>query len=94
VRIYESAPPFDHSKAMTVDGKFSLIGSTNLDPRSLRLNFEFNLGCFDDKLAATLNAEFDTRAQAGREVTLEWVESRPLSERLKSGVARMFSPLL
>ena len=56
-RIMEGVGAFDHSKIMTVDGKFSLIGSTNLDPRSLRLNFEFNLACFDDQLAQALNAE-------------------------------------
>ena len=93
-RIHEAGPPFDHSKMMTVDGKFSLIGSTNLDPRSLRLNFEFNLGCFDDRLAATLNAEFDRRMQGAREVTEEWLDQQTFGERLRGGIARMFAPLL
>ncbi len=93
-RIYESVGVFDHSKLMTVDGKFSLIGSTNWDPRSLRLNFEFNLGCFDDRLAHRLNAEFDSRMVGAREVTQEWLDAMPLAERIRGGVARLFTPLL
>jgi cardiolipin synthase A/B len=92
--IHEAAPPFDHSKMLTVDGKFSLIGSANLDPRSLRLNFEFNLGCFDDKLAATLNAEFDARLHGARQITQEWLDAQTFGQRLRGGVARMFAPLL
>src|SRR5690606_11177032 len=47
-RIYSTASPFDHTKLMIVDGIWSLIGSTNWDPRSLRLNFEFNVECYHD----------------------------------------------
>jgi cardiolipin synthase A/B len=93
-RVFEGVGPFDHSKLMTVDGKFSLIGSTNWDPRSLRLNFEFNLGCFDDRLAHRLNTEFDARMRGAAEITPEWLASRPLGERLRGGVARLFTPLL
>lgn len=93
-RIFESTGVFDHSKIMTVDGKFSLIGSTNWDPRSLRLNFEFNLGCFDDRLAHQLNAEFDARMVGAREITEEWLAQMTLAERLRGGISRLFSPLM
>ena len=42
-RVWLSPPPFDHSKIMVVDGVWSFMGSANWDPRSLRLNFEFNV---------------------------------------------------
>ena len=93
-RIFEAEPPFDHSKMMTIDGKFSMIGSTNWDPRSLRLNFEFDLGCFDDTLARALNHEFDLRQENSHEVTVEEVDHMPLLHRFRGGVARMFAPLL
>jgi cardiolipin synthase len=93
-RIFEGEPPFDHSKMMTIDGKFSMIGSTNWDPRSLRLNFEFDLGCFDDTLARALNHEFDLRQENSHEVTVEEVANMPLLHRFRGGVARMFAPLL
>lgn len=94
VRIFEGAPPFDHSKALVIDGVFSLIGSTNWDPRSLQLNFEFNLACFDDKLAHELTAEFDRKRSLSQEITLESLDAQTLPERLRNGVARLLIPLL
>ncbi len=92
--IFESAPPFDHSKALIIDGAFSLIGSTNWDPRSLQLNFEFNLACFDDVLARKLTAEFDRKLARSSEVTLETLAAQSPAERLRNGIARLFIPLL
>ncbi|MGH8210110.1 MAG: phospholipase D-like domain-containing protein, partial [Steroidobacteraceae bacterium] len=42
-RVWTHPPPFDHSKLMTVDDTWCLIGSSNWDVRSFRLNFELNL---------------------------------------------------
>lgn len=94
VHIYEMEGHFDHSKFMTVDGSWSLIGSTNWDPRSLRLNFEFNLACFDETLAGQLNAVFAAKLQQSKAVTMEDLNAASLFERLRDGVARMFMPLL
>jgi cardiolipin synthase len=94
IRIFESAPPFDHSKALIVDGLWSMIGSANWDPRSLQLNFEFNVACFDDQLAAQLRAEFDRKLATSTEITLDLLNQQTLWERLRNGVARFFIPLL
>lgn len=94
VRIFESAPPFDHSKIFTVDGNWTCIGSTNWDPRSLRLNFEFDLACFDETLAHDLNREFDARLASANEMSLDNLERLPLPERFRNGIARLFIPLL
>lgn len=94
IRIFESASPFDHSKLLTIDGIVSIIGSTNLDPRSLKLNFEFNLACFDDQLAGELNQEFDRKLKQSVEITLETLAAQTLPERFRNGVARLFVPLL
>ncbi len=94
VRIFESAPPFDHSKIFTVDGKWACIGSTNWDPRSLRLNFEFDLACFDEPLAQGLNREFDAKLALATEITPASLEHLPLPERFRNGIARLFIPLL
>jgi cardiolipin synthase len=79
---------------MTVDGAWTLLGSCNWDPRSLRLNFEFNVECYDPKLAADVERVFDERVSRARQVTLEEVDSRKLPARLRDGIARMFSPYL
>lgn len=94
VKILEADGHFDHSKFMTVDGLWCLIGSTNWDPRSLRLNFEFNLACFDDLLARKLEVEFVKKLAQCKPVTLEELASASLPERIRDGIARMFIPIL
>ncbi|MDI1315213.1 cardiolipin synthase [Prosthecobacter sp.] len=93
-RIFESAPPFDHSKLFLIDGVWSFLGSTNWDPRSLRLNFEFNLACHDPELCRRLAAEMDTKLAQSREITHEMLENAPVLHRLRNGFARLFIPAL
>lgn len=93
-RIFESPPPFDHSKFFLIDGVWSFFGSTNWDPRSLRLNFEFNLACHDTDLARRLGAELNARLALSREVTCASLESAPVLQRLRNGFARLFIPVL
>lgn len=93
-RIHFSGAPFDHSKLLVVDGFWSLIGSTNWDARSLRLNFEYNLECYDPPLARSLDALIDGKIALARRPTLEELERRPFAIRLRNGLARMLSPYL
>ena len=93
-RIFESAPPFDHSKIFLIDGAWSFLGSTNWDPRSLRLNFEFNLACHDAEHCQRLAAEMDAKMSHSREITCEMLEAAPAFQRLRNGFARLFIPAL
>ncbi len=93
-RIWLTPPPFDHSKLFVVDDCWTLIGSTNWDPRSLRLNFEFNVECYDPALAQSMGREFDRRRQAARPVTLAEVDARGYAIRLRDGLARFLTPFL
>lgn len=93
-KVWFTPPPFDHSKLLIVDGQWSLIGSANWDPRSLRLNFELNLECYDRDLAARLDAIVEARLQGATPVTLADVDSRPLAVKLRDGIARLFTPYL
>jgi cardiolipin synthase len=88
------APAFDHTKVMIVDDAWSLVGSANWDPRSLRLNFEFNVECYGAALAESLNAILESKLETARRVTLEEVDGRSLLPRLRDGVARLFAPFL
>jgi cardiolipin synthase A/B len=56
--IYEYEPSMIHAKLMTVDGLWSVVGSTNFDHRSFALNDEVNLAVLDRQLAATIEADF------------------------------------
>src|SRR4030095_14267471 len=82
-RIWLSRPPFDHTKLMVVDDYWSLVGSANWDARSLRLNFELDVECYDAALAAQLMSLFDRRRETAREITLAQVDGRPLPIRLR-----------
>jgi cardiolipin synthase A/B len=93
-RIWLTAPPFDHSKLMIVDGCWSLLGSANWDPRSLRLNFEYNLECYDAELAGRLESLVAAKKSKAREITLAEVDQRSFACRLRDGVARLLTPYL
>jgi cardiolipin synthase A/B len=93
-RVWLSAPPFDHTKLMLVDDVWTLLGSANWDPRSLRLNFEFNVECYDRALAAELNKLVSRRLEGARQVTLADIDGRALWMRIRDGVARLLSPYL
>ena len=94
VRVFLMPDPFDHTKVMVVDEIWSLIGSTNWDPRSLRLNFEFNVECYSQEFAAKINKIIDRKAEKATEVTLEQVDARSFPIRLRDGLARLASPYL
>jgi cardiolipin synthase len=93
-RLWLTPPPFDHSKLMLLDGCWVLLGSANWDVRSLRLNFEFDLECYDPELAARLEQLVETKRRAARQVTLDQVDGRPLPIRLRDAMARLLTPYL
>ena len=93
-RLWLTPPPFDHSKLMLLDGCWVLLGSANWDARSLRLNFEFDLECYDPELAARLGQLVEAKRRAAREVTLAEVDGRPFPSRLRDGLARLLTPYL
>jgi cardiolipin synthase A/B len=93
-RIWLTPPPFDHSKLVLVDGCWVLLGSANWDPRSLRLNFEFNLECYNVELAQRLEAFVEIKRQAAHLVTLREVDQRSVPARLRDGIARLLTPYL
>ena len=86
--------PFVHTKFMVVDGSWSLIGSANLDPRSLRLNFELDLEVYDLQFARLLEGRCASAVAASRELTLAEMDGRSLPIKLRDGAAKLFSPYL
>lgn len=93
-RVFLTPPPFDHAKLMTVDGTWALIGSANWDPRSLRLNFELDVECYDADLVNRLNGLIDIRIAAATPLTLERLNARPLPIKLRDATAWLLSPYL
>jgi cardiolipin synthase A/B len=89
-RVILRPPPFDHSKLMTIDDTWSLIGSANWDTRSFRLNFELNVEIKDEGFVAKL-AEITS---GGRELLMAELDSDPILLRLRNNAARLLQPYL
>ncbi|MFT5354001.1 MAG: cardiolipin synthase [Polyangiales bacterium] len=91
VSVWRSTGPFDHTKLMVVDSGWVFLGSSNWDARSLRLNFELNVECYDAAFAGEMEALLEERIasakpdRAGRTSVLG---------TLRNAIAGLFTPYL
>ncbi|MDQ2891405.1 MAG: phospholipase D-like domain-containing protein [Gemmatimonadota bacterium] len=76
VRIYEYQPTMIHCKTLTVDGRVSLIGSINFDPRSFALNSECAVVVADPELAAAMEREFSADVERCVQINAATLEAR------------------
>ncbi len=82
IEIYEYQPAMIHAKIMVVDGKWSVVGSTNFDNRSFELNDEVNLAAFDGSMAADLTQDFMDDLRSCRRISYEEWKKRSVWERV------------
>jgi cardiolipin synthase len=83
-----------HTKSITVDGRFCLFGSVNLDPRSLRLDFEITLAVYDEDFTRAVRQLQQTYVEQSVMLDLAGCASRSALERFREEVARLFGPVL
>ena len=93
-RIFLTSPPFDHSKVVLVDQAWVLLGSANWDSRSLALNFEFNVECYDSNLSQAMEVIFQEKKSTARQLSLQEVISKNPIQKLRNRFFRLFSPYL
>jgi cardiolipin synthase len=93
-RVWRASGTFDHSKLFTVDGGWSYIGSSNIDPRSLRLNFELDLEVYDRGIAKEIETKVDDIIAHAERITLRTVRRDPFWMRLRNKVVWLASPYL
>jgi cardiolipin synthase A/B len=93
-RVWLQPGPFAHTKLMTIDGVWTLMGSSNWDPRSYRLNFELDVECYDRVLTGRADAHIDEVLTRSRQTSLAEVDGRPMAQRLRDGSARLLAPYL
>jgi cardiolipin synthase A/B len=91
-RIWTYPAPFNHSKLMTVDGIWCLLGSANWDVRSFRLNFELDLEVYHSGMVKEVNDLIS--AQQGTRISPDTLAQRSLPLRLRDGAARLMVPYL
>jgi cardiolipin synthase len=93
VKIHLYGPPMVHAKTMVVDHDLAIVGTANLDNRSLRLNFEVVAAVYGEAAAAELAALFQADLARARPRTRR-EEDDPFGRRLVASAARLLSPLL
>jgi cardiolipin synthase len=83
-----------HTKSITVDGRYCLFGSVNLDPRSLRLDFEITLAVHDEGFTRAVRQLQQTYVEKSVMLDLAACASRSALERFQEDAARLFGPVL
>ena len=88
-------PGFHHSKIMMVDGRFCTIGSTNLDSRSLRYDYEENAVIIDPCTTRELDDMFERDKQESIMLTPEyWDEFRTPWQKFRGWFSHLLNPFL
>ena len=91
VRIFEYQPTMMHAKTLVADGLWCLIGTMNLDNRSLALNDEVTLAALDPALGAAMERSFGADLEHALEITRDEFERRGAWEKLKEKGAALLS---
>lgn len=93
--VYIYKPGFHHSKIMTIDGKYCTIGSTNLDARSLKGDYEVNTLIIDRHTTAELDKIYDEDIEDCFLLTPEtWNQMRTRWQKTRGWFAHILSPFL
>ena len=94
-KIWRYRPGFHHSKIMMVDGKYCTVGSTNLDARSLRFDYEINALIIDKDATRQLDDKFieDTK-KCDLLTEEEYKRSRSSWKRFRGWLGHLLTPFL
>ena len=94
IKKYEKTGSFIHSKTIVADDYLSVIGSANMDYRSLELNYEINTYIYDSNMAAMNREIFLKDQEECRQIFLkDWIR-RPWYRKAAQTIMKLFSPLL
>ena len=92
-KIHLYGPPMVHAKTCVVDRDLAIVGSANIDSRSMRLNFEVVAAIYGGQAVAGLAALFE--GDRARARTKGWLEAgEPAGRRLFASAARLLAPQL
>lgn len=94
VRIYESHTEVLHAKTVTIDGVWSVIGSSNFDYRSAALNSEIDLVVLGRQTADELKVKFKVDIGKAKKIDNTAWQRRPMTQRLKEFFSRVFEQML
>jgi len=88
VRVFEYQPAMMHAKTVVVDDGWSIVGSANLDERSMELNEENVLGIADREFARAVSDGVESDFARSREIRLEEWRRRSMVHRALETIAK------
>lgn len=94
VKIYEYTPGFVHAKTFVVDDEYAVVGTINLDYRSLYLHFECAVWMYQTTSVAEVRDDFFKTQNMSQEITLEQCRNVSFLRRLGRSLLRVFAPLM
>ncbi len=94
VKIYEFEKGFIHAKNFVCDDEFVVIGSINLDYRSLYLHFECAVWTFGTPIIKDVKRDFERTLKKSIAITPEWIKKRKLITRILQSLLKLFAPLM
>lgn len=94
VKIYEYQPGFLHAKSFVCDDEIGVVGTINLDYRSLYLHFEDGVWIYRNKVIGDIKKDFTDTLDYCNPVTLEFCRGRNIAVRAMQSILRLFAPML
>ena len=94
VKIYEYTPGFLHAKMYVSDDIHAIVGSANMDYRSMYLHYENCCSFYQSSIAQKVKSDFEKTLSQCHNITLEEVKKTPFLKRLYQIVFRVLSPLM
>jgi cardiolipin synthase len=94
VKIYEYTPGFIHAKMFVRDGEQAIVGSANMDYRSLYLHFEYCCQFYGGHIVEDVKKDIDDILLNCREVTMEDVKNVSKFKRMLQVILKFFAPLM
>lgn len=94
VKVYLFKKGFNHSKVISIDGEFCIVGSANMDNRSLEHNFEITAIIYDSKYARKIEEQFKRDISECKSLASSKWAKRGVKNKLKEAFARLLSPLI
>lgn len=94
VQIFQYTPGFVHAKMFVSDNDTAVVGTINLDYRSLYLNFECGTFIYKNRVVGAIEKDFQDTLHVCRKITLMDVKNRSFTTKVVGNVIRMIAPLL
>lgn len=94
VKIYEYTPGFVHAKTFVVDDEYAVVGTINLDYRSLYLHFECAVWMYQTNSVASVRDDFFKTQNQSQEITYEQCKNTSVIKRFGRSILRVFAPLM